>query len=138
MLGNLSRHYWCSAEIPLNPFTNFVWPSCGFPALSLWVETMLLFLGKQPQYTRAFLTEQAKNLKSLGGYFPGGSAGKESTCNLGDLDLIPGLGRFPEEGNGYPPQYSGLANFRDCVVLEFTESWTPLSNFHLHPHEGCC
>ena len=35
-----------------------------------------------------------------------GSAGKESTCNAGDLALIPGLGRSPEEGKGYPAQYS--------------------------------
>ena len=39
--------------------------------------------------------------------FSGGSAGRESTCNVGDLDSIPGLGRFPGEGNGYPLQYSG-------------------------------
>ena len=39
---------------------------------------------------------------------PGGSAGKESACNAGDLGWIPGLGRFPEEGKGYPLQYSGL------------------------------
>ena len=42
--------------------------------------------------------------------FPGGSAGKESTCNKGDLGLIPGLGRSPGEGNSYPLQYSGLEN----------------------------
>ena len=40
--------------------------------------------------------------------FPCGSAGKESTCNAGDLDSIPGLGRSPGEGKGYPLQYSGL------------------------------
>ena len=34
--------------------------------------------------------------------FPCGSAGKESTCNVGDLGWIPGLGRFPGEGKGYP------------------------------------
>jgi len=34
--------------------------------------------------------------------FPGGSGGKESTCNAGDLGLIPGLGRSPGEGNGNP------------------------------------
>ena len=38
--------------------------------------------------------------------FPGGSAGKESACNAGDLGSIPGLGRFPGVGIGYPPQYS--------------------------------
>jgi len=40
--------------------------------------------------------------------FPCGSIGKESTCNAGDLDSIPGLGRSPEEGKGYELQYSGL------------------------------
>ena len=42
--------------------------------------------------------------------FSCGSAGKESACNAGDLGLIPGLGRFPGEGKGYPLQYSGLQN----------------------------
>ena len=45
--------------------------------------------------------------------FPGGSAGKESACNAGNLGLIPGLGRYPGEGNGYPLQYSGLENSMD-------------------------
>ena len=40
--------------------------------------------------------------------FPGGSAGKESSCTVGDLTLISGLGRYPGEGNGYPVQYCGL------------------------------
>ena len=38
--------------------------------------------------------------------FPGSLAGKESACNTADPDLIPGLGRSPGEGNGYPLQYS--------------------------------
>ena len=38
--------------------------------------------------------------------FPGGSNGKESACNAGDLGSVPGLGRSPREGNGYPLQYS--------------------------------
>ena len=45
--------------------------------------------------------------------FPGGSAGKESTSNVGDLGSIPGLGRSPREGNGYPLQYSCLGNPMD-------------------------
>ena len=45
--------------------------------------------------------------------FPWASAGKESVCNVGDLGSIPGLGRFPGEGKGYPLQYSGLENFMD-------------------------
>ena len=42
--------------------------------------------------------------------FPGGSAGKESTCSAGDLGSVPGLGRSPGEGKGYPLQYFGLEN----------------------------
>ena len=42
--------------------------------------------------------------------FPGGSDGKEPACNAGDPTLIPGSGRFPGEGNGYPLQYSCLEN----------------------------
>ena len=44
---------------------------------------------------------------------PGGSAGKESVHSAGHLGLIPGLGRSPGEGNGYPFQYSGLENAMD-------------------------
>ena len=42
-----------------------------------------------------------------------GSDGKESACNEGDLGLIPGSGRSPREGNGYPLQYSCLENCMD-------------------------
>ena len=48
--------------------------------------------------------------------FPGGSAGKKSTYNEGDLGLIPDLGRSPGKGNGYPLQYSGLENSMDCIA----------------------
>ena len=47
------------------------------------------------------------------GFMPGGSDGKESACNAGDLGSIPGLGRFPGEGNGNPLQYSRLGNSMD-------------------------
>ena len=60
----------------------------------------------------------------------GGSAGKESVCNEGDLGSMPGLGRSPGEGNGYPLQYSGLENSMDCIVHGVTKSRTQLSNFH--------
>ena len=56
--------------------------------------------------------------------FPCGSAGKESACNAGDLGSIPGLGRSPGEGNGYPLQYSGLENSMDCIVHGVTKSQT--------------
>ena len=45
--------------------------------------------------------------------FPGGSHGKVSACNAGDLGSIPGLGRSPAEGNGNPLQYSWLENSMD-------------------------
>ena len=64
--------------------------------------------------------------------FPGGSAGKESVCNAGDLGSIPGLGRSPGEGNGHPLQYSGLENSMDCVVHRVAKSRTWLSDFHFH------
>ena len=66
--------------------------------------------------------------------FPCGSAGKESTCNVGDLGLIPGLGRSPGEGKGYPFQYSGLDNSMNCIVHGVAKSWTRLSNFHFLSH----
>ena len=56
--------------------------------------------------------------------FPCGSAGQESTCNAGDLGSIPGLGRFPGEGKGYPLQYSGLENFMDYIVHGVAKSRT--------------
>ena len=54
--------------------------------------------------------------------FPCGSAGKESTCNAGDLGLIPGLGRSPGEGESYPLQYSGLENSMDYSIWGLKES----------------
>ena len=54
------------------------------------------------------------SLPNLG--FPGGSAGKESACNEGDLDSIPDLRRFPGERKDYPLQYSGLEKSMDRIV----------------------
>ena len=60
--------------------------------------------------------------------FPCDSAGKESACNVGDLGSIPGLGKSPGEGKGYPLQYSGLENSMD--VHGVAKSQTRLSDFH--------
>ena len=80
-----------------------------------------------------------KLLSSLGRWFDSSSkevinfgfpdsSGKESTCNAGDPGLIPGLGRSPGEGIGYPLQYSGL-------VHGVAKSRTRLSDFHTsHTH----
>ena len=64
--------------------------------------------------------------------FPCGSAGKGSTCNAGDLGLIPGLGRPPGERKSYPLKYSGLENSMDCIVRGVAKSRTRLSDFPVH------
>ena len=66
--------------------------------------------------------------------FPGGSEVKESACNAGDLDSIPGSGRFPREGNGNPLQYSCMENPMDgaawCTIVHgVAKSRTRLSDF---------
>ena len=52
--------------------------------------------------------------------FPGGSDGKAPTYNVGDLGLVPGLGRFPGEGKSYPFQYSCLENSMDGDAWQAT------------------
>ena len=77
--------------------------------------------------------------KELG--LPCDSAGKESACSAGDLRSMPGLGRFPGEGKGYPLQYSGLENFMDYTVHRIAKSRTRPSNFHFHRKnwgQDCC
>ena len=65
--------------------------------------------------------------------FPSSSDGKESACNAGDPGLIPGLGRSPGGGKGYPLQYSCLGNSMDegawwATVHGVTRSRTQLNN----------
>ena len=64
-----------------------------------------------PSERPALASEHYHSLSSYLG-FPGGSAGKESAYNVGDLGLIPGLGRSPGEGSGYPLQYSSILAWR--------------------------
>ena len=54
----------------------------------------------------------------------------ESTCNVGDLGLMPGLGRSPREEKGYPLQSSGLENSMDCIVMGLQRAGHDLSDFH--------
>ena len=77
-----------------------------------------------------FSIYKAPRLHILG--FPGGSAGKEPACNVGDLGSIPGLGRSPGEGKVYPIQYPGLKNSMNSIVHGVTKSRTRLSDFHFH------
>ena len=81
-----------------------------------------------PPYPALISRSKRTLLNSYTG-FPGGSAAKESTCNVGDLGSIPGLGMSLGEGKGYPLQYSGLENSMDCISDEVTESQTQLSDF---------
>ena len=71
---------------------------------------------------------------NMGDYFVAGfscgSSGKESACNFGDLGSIPGLGRSPGEGKGYPLQFLDLENSMDCIIHGVAKSWTRLSDFH--------
>ena len=63
--------------------------------------------------TTSTTTDTTITITDLGGckaVIPGDSDGKVSACNGGDLGWIPGLGRSPGEGNGYPLQYSCLKN----------------------------
>ena len=94
-------------------------------------------------WTRVLNKERVSTPSNSGGFgfaiplspllgFPGTSAGKESTCNAGDLGSIPGLGRSPGERNGYPLQYSGLENSMDYTVHGVAKSWTQLHNFRTH------
>ena len=62
--------------------------------------------------------------------FPDSSVGKESACSAGDPSLIPGSGRTPGEGKGYPLQYSGLEYSINCIVHGVAKSRTRLSEFH--------
>ena len=79
--------------------------------------------------------------------FPTDASGKEPTCNAGDASSIPGSGRAPGGGNGYPLQYSCLENPMDrgawrVTVHRVTKSWTRLSGLTLvHTqgfHSGWC
>ena len=87
-------------------------------------ETLVQFLGGED------LLEKGYAIHSSIRRLPCGLAGKESTCSVGGLGSIPGLGRFSGEGKGYPLQSSGLENSMDCIVHGVTKSWTQLSDFH--------
>ena len=101
------RTYWASLIVQLvkNP-----------PAMQ---EILVQFLGRKIPWRRDGLLTPV----FLG--FPCGSSGKESTCNVGDLGLIPGLGRSPGEGKGYsvcwPGKFHGLYSPRGCKELLRTE-----------------
>ena len=109
----------------LHSFSSFLLPFpflCFPPSLSLFLFVLT-----------ASLSPLFSCLLPCSSGFP---CGKESTCNVGDLASIPGLGRFPGEGKGYPLQYSGLENFTNCMVHDVAKSWTRLKDFNFHC--PCC
>ena len=79
------------------------------------IVTNILFLIMRTFKIYSHSNFQIYNMVLLTMGFPGGSDGKESTCNAGDLGSIPGLGRFLGKGKGYPLQDSGLKNPKDCI-----------------------
>ena len=90
-------------------------------------------------YSVGFLSLAGGNSNELWPWvgLPWWLVGKESTCIVGDLGLIPELGRPPGEGNSYPLQYSGLENSMDrgawqATVHGVAKSRTGLSDFHFH------
>ena len=106
--------------------------SMGYPGYR-WVSSTLSWNGcgeccRQTRCFKAFFAHLFK--EQLG--FPGGSAGTESTCNAGDLGLIPELGSCPGEGNGSPLQFSGLENSAVCIVHGVAKSWIQVSDFHFY------
>ena len=73
--------------------------------------------------------------------FLAGSDGKESACNAEDLSSIPGLGRCPGEGKGYPLQYSGLENPMDRISSwgrKGSDTTERLSLHHSEAHNSVC
>ena len=120
---NFANHFWhvhasLIAQLVKNP------PAMRRPHFNSWVGKICWRRDRLP--TPVFFG------------FPCGSASKESTCNAGDLGSIPGLGRSPGEGKGYPLQYSGLENSMDYIVHGVAKSqtrtteWLSLSLFTWH------
>ena len=95
------HHRGCSAMDPCQEFSVEV---------EFWRSTLLMFCGLSPfcfflLWLPLFILKIFVNPYCVLG-FPGSSVGKESACNAGDPGSIPGLGRSPGEGIGYPLQYS--------------------------------
>ena len=109
--------YWSFSFI-ISPSKEYIqsWFPLGLTALILKSKGLWRVFSNTTIQKHQFFGTQL----SLG--FPAGLDGKESTCNVRYLGLIPGLGRSPGEGNGYSLQYSGLENSMDCIVRGITKS----------------
>ena len=106
-----------------------------FSSLHIWFLRVLIcynVTGPADHWVKINLPNDQLAEPALSLSFPGGSAGKVSACNAGDLGSISELGRSPGEENGYPLQYSGLENSMDCIVHWVAKSGTQLSEFNFH------
>ena len=93
----------------------------------LWA--LIVMVGVSPFESGLGLCPGQQRGQESQGVFPDGSDSKESACNSGELGLIPGLGRFPGEGNDNPLQYSCLDNPMDrgawqVTVHKVAKNWT--------------
>ena len=107
---------------------DFIRSSCGSAWRRKWQPTPVLlpreFCGQRSLVGCCPWVAQSRTWLKWLSSSSSGSAGKESACTAGDLGSIPGLRRCPGEGKGYPLQYSGLENPRDCIVHGVAESDT--------------
>ena len=92
--------------------------SCVFGILATKPQSILFSLYVKVLVYSNNQDMEFENSGVIAGGFPCGSASKESACSAGDMSLIPGLGRSPGEGKGYPLQYCGLENSKDCIVCK--------------------
>ena len=103
--------------------------SCVFGILATKPQSILFSLYVKVLVYSNNQDMEFENSGVIAGGFPCGSASKESACSAGDMSLIPGLGRSPGEGKGYPLQYCGLENSKDCIVCKESDptEWLSLS-----------
>ena len=118
--GSAGKESACSAGDPdsIPGLGRSAGEGIGYPLQYPWASVVAQLVKNPPAMQETLVDSWVRKIRwrrdrlptpvSLG--FPGGSAGKESACNAGDLGLIPGLGRSHGEGKGYPLGYSGLEN----------------------------
>ena len=129
--GSVGKEYACKVgDLGSIPGSGRSGEGKGYPLQYSGLENSMDYIVHGVAKSRTQLRDFHFSLSLLITGFPGGSAGKESTCNAGDLGSIPGWGTSPGEGIGYPLQYSGLENSTDCLVHGVTKSQTRLSDFH--------
>ena len=116
----------------MHSFPNFNAIYCSMSSFNCCFLTTYRFLRRQVRWSSTPISLRTFQFVVIHLGFPCGLAGKEFTCDAGDLGSIPGLRRLPGGGNGYLLQYSGLESSMDCIVHGATKSHTRLNDFHFH------